>query len=303
MRLTTLHTTLLLLLPLLASAADDAGSATRTQDSTSTLTITRTLYTITATATSVLALTVQKDGTTLVTYPDIQKPTGTDAVGDIVLATPLSSGIGSSSAVATTLPRGTGTGVVPPSKTLTGTPIATFTGAATRGGPHVLGFAVAIGLAAGFIAWPVQAGPRVPDRIGKPNDERSQLMKVRNLVSCSCRCFFFFAFPFFYHHSKRQATYISIKRMRFLHLIWTKVWFKLTFSHFPFSLFFTTDSHFFARRVLQKWLSPYAWERIFSSLLLFFPFLSYQGTERGMVKGGGGHVYLGRGEKRRFSCI
>lgn len=152
MRLTTLPTTLLLLLPFLASAADDASTASQTQTSTSTLTITRTLYTITATATSVLALTVQNDGTTLVTYPDIQKPTGTDALGDIVLATSLSSGIGSSSAAATSFPKGTGTGVVAPSKTATGTPIATFTGAATRGGPHVVGLAVAIGLAAGFIA-------------------------------------------------------------------------------------------------------------------------------------------------------
>lgn len=157
MRLNALPTTLLLLLPFLASvaAADDEGSASQSQTSTSTLTITRTLYTITATATSVLALTIQTDGTTLLTYPDIQKPTGTDSLGDILLATPLPSSIISSSsaaAAAASSPQGTGTGVVAPSKTATGAPLATFTGAATRGRPHVLGLAVAIGLAAGVIA-------------------------------------------------------------------------------------------------------------------------------------------------------
>lgn len=156
MRLNTLPTTLLLLLPLLASVAatDDQGSTSQSQTSTSTLTITRTLYTITATATSVLALTIQTDGTTLLTYPDIQKPTGTDSLGDILLATPLPSTIISSgaAAAASSFPRGTGTGVVAPSKTATGAAIATFTGAATRGRPHVLGLAVAIGLAAGVIA-------------------------------------------------------------------------------------------------------------------------------------------------------
>lgn len=156
MRLNALPTTLLLLLPLLASvaAADDEGSASQSQTSTSTLTITRTLYTITATATSVLALTIQTDGTTLLTYPDIQKPTGTDSLGEILLATPLPSSIisSSSAAAAASSPKVTGTGVVAPSKTATGAPIATFTGAATRGRPHVLGLAVAIGLVAGVIA-------------------------------------------------------------------------------------------------------------------------------------------------------
>lgn len=173
MRLIALPTTLLLILPLLASAADE-GTATQTHTSTSTLTITRTLYTISATASSSIALTVQNDPNTLLKYPDIQKPTGTDALGDIVLATSLSPNIIRSSSAAT--PHGTGTGVFAPTKVATGTPIATFTGAATRGGPRVLGLAVAIGLVAGFIGWPVQApGPR-----WKANDKRSQFMNGRN---------------------------------------------------------------------------------------------------------------------------
>ena len=153
MRLTAIPTALLLL-PLLASAAYDESSSSQSQTSTSTLTITRTLYTITATATSVLALTIQNDGTTFLTYPDIQKPTGTDALGDILLATSLPPSIVSSSsaAAATSFPRGTGTGVVVPPKTATGTPIATYTGAATRGRPHVFAQVVAIGLVAGLIA-------------------------------------------------------------------------------------------------------------------------------------------------------
>lgn len=159
MRLNALPTTilLLLLLPLFASvaAADDEVSSSQSQTSTSTLTITRTLYTITATATSILALTIQTDGTTLLTYPDIQKPTGTDSLGDILLATPLPSTIiisSSAAAAASTFPQGTGTGLFAPSKTTTGASIATFTGAAARGRPHLLGLAVAIGLAAGLIA-------------------------------------------------------------------------------------------------------------------------------------------------------
>ena len=167
MHLNALPTTfllLLLLLPLLASVAaavpDDEGKTTsQSQTSTSTLTITRTLYTITATATSILALTIQTDGNTLLTYPDIQKPTGTDSLGDILLATPLPSSStisrSSSSSRSSSFPKGTagGTGLLAPSITATGAPIAKFTGAATRGRPHVLGLAVAaIGLAAGLIA-------------------------------------------------------------------------------------------------------------------------------------------------------
>lgn len=217
MHLTALPTTflLLLLLPLLASvtaaaaAPDDEGRTTsQSQTSTSTLTITRTLYTITATATSVLALTIQTDGTTLLTYPDIQKPTGTDSLGDILLATPLPSII-SSSSISSSFPQGTGgTGVLAPSITATGAPIAKFTGAATRGRPHVLGLAVAvaIGLAAGLIAWnrsppPCRQLPGIGSHWGRLN-ERTKVSWWRwwELVSILFFVFFglFFFFLFFF---------------------------------------------------------------------------------------------------------